>query len=414
MKKILLIAYSYPPLSDAQSLRWYYISNELAKLNYKIDIITIKHPENLIHDMHENIFIHRVYAGLFETIAYKFKNKIGVDNSEKTQQRSSFYFIFMKKMYWFFRSLFESIVPGNITTEWYLFAKHYIKKNITLEEYSYLITSHEPAVDSLLGLYIKKQYPKLMWVADFADPYVSIYTPKYKLFFENIIERKLYQKVDKIIFTNSKVKEILENKYSFLRKKNILILEQGFVKQENIQISKNKSFTMLYTGTFYKDFRNPTQLSKALKELGFDFTFIVAGRNEQFNYLFESLESKYKHLGFISHKEALQLQNDADILVHLSNQQVEQVPGKFFEYIGANKPILVIYQNSKDQLINLCKELNITTVCQNSFLEIKNTIYTLYQSRDKKLPYNQDAINEYSWENRAKKLKTFLESKNKL
>lgn len=66
MQKILLVAYSYPPLGDAQSLRWYYISNELANIGYKIDVITIKHPDYLNVSINKNITIHRVYAlGLF-------------------------------------------------------------------------------------------------------------------------------------------------------------------------------------------------------------------------------------------------------------------------------------------------------------------------------------------------------------
>jgi peptide/nickel transport system ATP-binding protein len=34
--------------------------------------------------------------------------------------------------------------------------------------------------------------------------------------------------------------------------------------------SKNDIFTLLYTGTFYEDFRNPKQLAKALSALDFD------------------------------------------------------------------------------------------------------------------------------------------------
>jgi glycosyltransferase involved in cell wall biosynthesis len=415
MKKILLLAYSYPPLEDAQSLRWYYLSNELAKLGYKIDVLTIEHPAELTYPIHKNITIHRVYAGFFETTAYRLKNKMGVDKSTNQERRGTFSFALMKKTYWFFRTTLGAILPGNIATEWYPFAKKYIDKHLQMKEYDYLLTSHEPWVDSLLGLSIKKNYPNLEWIADFADPYVSIYTPEYKLFFENRIEKKIYRAVDKMIVTNQKVREKLEQKYSFLQKKDILVLEQGFKKREHITSdTKNDIFTLLYTGTFYEDFRNPKQLAKALSALDFDFNFIVAGRNEQFNDLFQPLGDKYQFLGFVSHNEVLELQENADVLVHLSNKQIEQVPGKFFEYLGTNKSLLVIYQNHKDQLKDLCEELEIKSVCPNDHHEIKKTLTTLYQSKGKDPSYNRTAIQRYSWENRAKLLKDFIVGEKKL
>jgi glycosyltransferase involved in cell wall biosynthesis len=406
MKKILLIAYSYPPLEDAQSLRWYYISQELAKLGFDIDVITIEHPDFLTYEIDKNITLHRVYAGFFENIAYKVKNKIGVDKVENQEQRKSFSFAVMKKGYWMIRSLVGGVLPGNISSEWYPHAKRYIKNNIDISSYNCMITSHEPWVDSLLGLHIKKNHPDLLWVADFGDPYVSMYTPKHKLFFENKIEKNIYEHVDIMILTNQKVLENLESKYPFLQEKETLILEQGFSKREHHDKQKSECFTILYTGTFYEDFRNPSELAKALATLEFDFRFIVAGRNEQFNYLFESLGDKYQFLGFTAHQEVLKLQDEADVLVHLSNRQIEQVPGKFYEYLGADKPMLVIYQDEKDQLISLCKEIRIKTVCKNEVFAIKEMFQKLYH--DRTFNYDNARLDEYSWENRALKLNSVI------
>jgi len=402
MKKILLIAYSYPPLEDAQSLRWYYISQELAKLGYKIDIVTITHPAKLSYSIEKNITLHRVYAGFFESIAYSIKTKIGVDDSSKQKQRQSFLFKIMKKGYWIVRTFVGGMLSGNISTEWYPHAKRYIDKNLDISLYDFMITSHEPWVDSLLGYSIKKKYPSLLWVADFGDPYVSIYTPRYKLFFENKIEKKIYKKVDLMILTNKAVQDKLRSKYPFLNQKDTLILEQGFSRSNYKEGYKSDTFTIIYTGTFYEEFRNPTQLSYALSKLDFDFRFIVAGRNEEFNELFKPLGEKYQFLGIRSHHEVLELQKRSDLLVHISNKQIEQVPGKFYEYLGVGKPILVIYQDMQDQLLPLCKDIGIDTVCKNDPNDIKDTINRVYNDRN--FHYNQDILQNYSWQNRALKL----------
>jgi len=104
-KRLLLIAYSYPPLEDAQSLRWYYLSQELAKQGYHIDVLTIDHPAEMDYEMEPNINIHRVYPGFFENIANRFKNRIGVDGVQNQQKRRSFSFSLMKRGYWLVRSL---------------------------------------------------------------------------------------------------------------------------------------------------------------------------------------------------------------------------------------------------------------------------------------------------------------------
>jgi hypothetical protein len=89
-------------------------------------------------------------------------------------------------------------------------------------------------------------------------------------------------------------------------------------------------------------------------------------------------------------------------LVHISNKQIEQVPGKFYEYLGVGKPILVIYQDMQDQLLPLCKDIGIDTVCKNDPNDIKDTINRVYNDRD--FHYNQDILQNYSWQNRALKL----------
>jgi len=405
-KRLLLIAYSYPPLEDAQSLRWYYLSQELAKLGCHIDVVTIDHPAEMSYKISSNITIHRVYPGFFENIANRFKNRIGVDGVQNQQKRRSFSFSFMKRGYWLVRSLVGGVLPGNITSEWYPWALSYIHKNLDMQAYDMMITSHEPWVDALLGLRLKKKYPQLKWVGDFGDPYVSVYTPKYKRFFENRLERKIYENIDLLVLTNQKVFESLQRKYAFLEQKESLILEQGFVERTKKRASvdnKSTPFTILYTGTFYEDFRNPKQLAEALKMLTFDFRFIVAGRNEAFDYLFRPLGEKYRFLGFTSHQEVLRLQERADVLVHLSNKQIEQVPGKFFEYLGAKRSVLLIYQNENDQLISFAERMGISTVCPNNAKSIAQMLQQMYDERGK-ASYNADEIAQYSWQARALKL----------
>ena len=228
--KILLIAYSFPPFQDGQSLRWYYLSNALAELGIKIDVITVKHPfeDKILWNFHENIRISRIYPGPIEFFAIRAKRNIGVEDEGNRELRKSLKFRMMKSSYWGIRNLVGNILPGDIRTEWFLFARKFIRDNIDIRSYDYLITSHEPWVDSLLGLYLKRQDAKIKWIADFGDPYVAIYTPKHKLWFENYLEKLIYENASALILTNERLIDHLIDKYPSLKDKIIWVVEQGF------------------------------------------------------------------------------------------------------------------------------------------------------------------------------------------
>jgi hypothetical protein len=144
----------------------------------KIDVITIKHPfeDKTSWNLH-NIEIFRIYPGPIEFFALRAKKNIGVDDEGNKEIRKSVKFKIMKSSYWGIRNFVGNLLPGDVRTEWFLFAIRFIKENIDIKKYDYLITSHEPWVDSLLGLYFKKRNPKIRWIADFGDPYVAPYTP---------------------------------------------------------------------------------------------------------------------------------------------------------------------------------------------------------------------------------------------
>jgi hypothetical protein len=412
--KILLIAYSFPPLIDAQSFRWYYLSNALAELGIKISIITIKHPveDKPSWNFHKNMEVFRIYPGPIEFFALRAKSDIGVDGRGNRELRRSVKFKMMKSSYWGVRNFVGNLLPGDIKTEWFPFASKFIKENIDIRKYDYLITSHEPWVDSLLGLYLKKRNPKIRWIADFGDPYVAIYTPRHKLRFESYFEKLIYENASVLIFTNSKIIDHLLNKYHFLENKKLWVIEQGFsyrlsVGRDKIG-NKNKIFTLIYTGTFYRDFRNPSNLIKALSMLDFNYKFYLAGRNEKFIRDFKILGDHFEFLGLVNHFSVLKLQKESDVLVHLANKDSSlQIPGKFYEYLGALKPILAINDDTKDPTRKVVEELKCGVACADEPLEIKNSIKLLHskwEGNENICELNVEDLYEYSWERKAERI----------
>jgi hypothetical protein len=350
----------------------------------------------------------------------RLKARLGVENSHNRELRKNLIFRSSKALHQRIMNFLNIILPGDIRSEWFFYALKQINESLDLAAYDFVITSHEPGVDSLIGLYLKKKKGNINWVADFGDPYVTpLYTSLFKLWYEKRFEKSIYRNADVLIFTSRTVIQHLYSLYRFLEDKRPLLLEQGFSYAFSTTLKKrtlNKSvFTLVYTGTFYRNFRNPSNFIRALSSLDFDFEFVLAGRNEEFLKNFEILGDKFRYMGLLEHFETLRLQEAGDILVHISNNNSIQFPGKFYEYLGSYKPILSIVHSLDDPSIQIIKSLDCGVVCRNSPEEIRDAIMELYEKHLNGCylkSIKPEKIYDYSWEKKAKILWDYLEDVN--
>lgn len=416
--KVFIIAYSFPPLDDAQAIRWFYLANYLVELGVEIDLLTVNHPreDDPLWRFHPDVHIIRIPPGPIEARSLHTKHRIGVNGEHNRILRQTVKFRVMKSFYWYLRNFIGGILPGDIRTEWFPYALRMISKKLRDNKYNCVITSHEPWVDSLLGLYIKKKYPALTWIADFGDPYVAPYTPRHKLWLEKKVEALIYRNADALIFTNKNILEHLKEKYPFLKNKHTAIIEQGFSFDSSNRGSeerKNNVFTLIYTGTFYKKVRDPSALIEGLALLDFPFKFLLAGRNESFLKDFKVLGDRFEFLGLVDHFSALTLQRQSDVLVHIGNINSIQIPGKVFEYLGAKRPILCIVNNPQDLTGDMIMRLNRGLSCRNEPHSIKDAIYILYQhflEGNVRFNLSCDHLYEFSWEHKAKMMYEIIKS----
>lgn len=417
--RILLIAYLYPPFQDPQALRWYYLSNALCENGCEIDVLTVRNPmKDYFSSYHPNLRILRAYPGPIEAIALKKRSLMQRDGIRNRKKKGSTDFRILKAGYLTLRYLFSLIFPGDVRTEWFPYALRYISGNLDLGCYDWMITSHEPWVDSLLGLFLKKRYG-VKWVADFGDPYVAPYTARTKIVLETRLERAVYRNADVLIVTSSELRDLLLTKYQFLQEKPILLVRQGFPKwflnQTGIKSDQadKSSLRIFYAGTFYEDFRNPVPLFKAVSSLrmqGFKIDLYVAGRNEGFEKYLKDSNGSIKFLGFVPHNEIPRHISKSHVLLCMTNRMKTQIPGKFFEYLGTDKPILCISYDFDNEVVRLMKELSRGWVCKNDEGEIQRTLIKIYEAwvENYDLWPRLSPLIDYSYESQAEKLLTTL------
>ena len=411
MKQILIIAYSYPPIMDAQSIRWAYLSRELIKKGNTVDVLTIQLPDYYKDGLYlvKDVSIHRTYPGPLQSLFFRSKAALQVEDKSYQEKRKNRTHQFLRRGYDLLRKGMNFILIPDLRTEWFLFAVFRLLILMNRKRYDFLISSHEPGVDHFLG-YLAKKFHKIYWIGDFSDPMFTFYTFKWRQPIDKRIQGFLLRHMDRILVTNEGLKKDFLTQYPFLSNDRISLLTQGFDdelwKKVDVPHTYSEKLRLVYTGTFYRGERDPSELFKALSEMDeIDIELTIAGRNDEFvtdARKYGLLGNRVNYLGYLKYEESIRIQQEGDVLVHIGNQSRNQVPGKVYEYLGARKPILAILRNPDDEIKDLILRHQRGVVTFDESSKIKEAIYSLWKLFKKgeltsSFNLSLDDVSPYSW-----------------
>ncbi len=355
MRKVLVIAYYWPPAGGPGVQRWLKFVKYLPDFGFEPIVYVPENPsypimdENLVSEVPEHVKI--LKKPIREPYAWA-----SLISKKKTQTISSG-IIKEKKP-----SLIEKLllwVRGNLFIPdarklWVKPSTTYLAKVIAEEGIQTIITTGPPHSLHLIGLGLKKKY-NIQWIADFRDPWTSIgYHKKLRLTQyskqkHKSLEKGVLLKADKIVVTSHATK--LE--FEAITPKPIKVITNGF-DDDLATVTLDKAFTISHIGSLLTG-RNPLGFWKAVQEL--------ANENEDFKNAVNiqlagvvgeeviasikefELEGFVHQLGYLSHDEVLQVQQKSQLLLLLeidSEETQSIIPGKLFEYFNAKRPILAI------------------------------------------------------------------------
>lgn len=212
----------------------------------------------------------------------------------------------------------------------------------------------------ILSRLIKAISPETKVVIDMADP-ISCNAglinvgKKRRSRFESF-ESEFFQYVDKIIVLNNEIKEYYDHR--FQDKPEFLVIEQGVSKEmvfsESFKKEPNRIIKLIYAGAFYNHIREPFALYSAIEEFNNKIHLSVFGG---FKKKFRPPESgRFYFGGKVSRIILAEKYKDCDIVVYIDNNNTLQVPGKTYEILSLNKPILFIYYNLFSPGVRLMSE----------------------------------------------------------
>lgn len=363
MKKVLIITYYWPPAGGPGVQRWLKFVKYLPDFGIQPVVYIPENPtypiidEELVSEVSEKAII--LKKSIFEPYGFA-----SVFSKNKTKKISSGIIPNQKK-----QSLMEKLflwIRGNLFIPdarvlWVKPSVKYLEKYIRENQIDTIITSGPPHSLHLIGLGLKEKL-NLKWFADFRDPWTTIgYHNKLKLSASaskkhKDLESKVLNTADVILVTSNTTKK----EFEALTTKPIEVITNGFDVEKVKKQTLDEKFSLAHIGSFLSE-RNPRILWKCLKELAkenadfkkdFELKLIGAVSQEVLDAISEFKLDKYvNNLGYVSHKTAVEHQRKSQVLllIEIDSEETKSIiPGKLFEYMVSERPIIAIGPEGSD------------------------------------------------------------------
>lgn len=411
--RILLIAYEFPPIEAAQALRWAYLSRELLVHGHEVHVLTVGLPSLPKSSFCSDLSVHRTFAGPFVGGSSWLRARFRTSDRRSpgaSQKRPSL----IEHAYHRLRRMLDWLLFPDVRIEWLPFAARKARHLVLSNRFDLIISSHEPGVDLLLGLWLKRRFD-LPLVCDLGDPVLAPYTPSWRRLLHLKLERSVSEAARSVLVTNAQTAALLTERHG-IPESRFMILSQGFnaaAPETKVEAcpSECMPLRLFFSGSLYRSLRSGAPVFKALASMD-GVELILAGNLGE-----ESLPdcNNILFLGQLSHAEVLRRQKCADVLLNIGNISTVQIPGKLFEYFGAARPILHVMGDSDDPCADLILALRRGLCVESDPERIRDALIKLKHLKsagllDSTFDLNPEAVAQYSWDELGRKLSCHLES----
>lgn len=363
MKKILLINYYWPPSGGSAVQRWLDITRYFDQLGIESHVITIDDKiatfpftdYMLLERIAVSTKVYRTNSAELFFLYDKFLGKKkGKDQSSDPKEKKGF----LNSVARFVRGNFLLPDPR---LGWNKFAYKQAEILLGQHQFDAVFTAGPPQSTHLVGLKIKKKFPGVQWIADFHDYWTdnfnlkSFYRTRLATNIDRAFERKVLRKADFVMTHCRSSKSLLARRMGGDAEK-ILVHTMGYngdlFSDKSYKGKPQEAFTIAYTGILLANY-SPYGFLNALKRLcevypDVILRFKLAGHiYEDFWQEIESsqLEENFEFLGYVTQSESIELLKESSVVLLLNprvpnNERI--VPGKIYEYLAVEKPILSI------------------------------------------------------------------------
>ena len=423
-KKILIITYYWPPAGGPGVQRWLKFVKYLPDFGIQPIVYVPENPtypivdEKLVKEVSDKAIIlkHTIFepyqlASLFSKNKTK-KISSGIIPNQKKQS-------FLDKTFlWIRGNLF---IP-DARVFWVKPSVAFLEKYIVENTIDTIVTSGPPHSLHLIGLELKQKL-NLKWFADFRDPWTtigyhkSLRLSRFAAKKHKTLERQVLNTADTIIVTSKTTK----TEFEAITSKPISVITNGYDTEEVGKQTLDLKFSLAHIGSFLSE-RNPLILWESLVELiteipdfksHLEIKLIGAVSQEVLETIQQfGLNVYLNNLGYVSHVEAIAHQRKSQVLILIEINSADTksiIPGKLFEYMVSNRPIIAIGPRDSDFSEIITNTNTGVFFDYSEKLKLKRVILDFYnQFLEGKLQSNGVGLQNYSRRNLTKNLVELL------
>ncbi|TRX62141.1 glycosyltransferase family 4 protein [Fulvivirga sp. M361] len=357
MRKVLIITYYWPPSGGSGVQRWLKFTKHLPDFGWSPIIFTPENPsfevkdQSLLKDISTEVEVIKLPIWEPLHLVSKIKGK-GKQQSDLVKKDGKS--LMDKLMLWTRGNLF---IPDP-RKYWVRPAVEMLKDIIVSNSVDVIITTGPPHSMHLIGLRLKRELG-VKWLADFRDPWTrwdlldTFYLTRWALKRHRNLERKVLKNADSLITVSNHYGKDFEQ----LSERDVAVITNGYEKEDfesYKDIKPEKDFVIRHVG-LVDELRDPSPFLEAFHELLLESEEWRDVRIEfigNVNQAFKTMVADNPHLRqqvsfkpYVPHKEVLMLYKKSSVLLlvlaHSQNAQ-GNIPGKLFEYLAAERPILGI------------------------------------------------------------------------
>ncbi|MEI7906228.1 MAG: glycosyltransferase [Bacteroidota bacterium] len=348
MKKVLIIAYYFPPLGGSGVQRILKFVKYLPQFGWQPTVVTVGNTgyyakdESLLKEIEQlNINIIRTQSSGPNSMLRK-KNDVIKMPKERTRR----FLNFISDIFF---------IPDN-KIGWKRYAVKAASEVIAKEKFDVIFATAPPATDFLIAIELKKRF-KIPVVVDYRDSWLSypfkyFPTPLHR-YIHYRKEKNVLHRSDMITVTHRRVKEEILTRHKFLRHDDVNILSHGFDPEDLVVENPGllphiEKMRITYSGMFYGNI-TPVYFLQALAKVfkenpplrgRIEACFVGLFRPEHINLINQlGMQNSVNLVGYLEHKESVRYLLASDV-VWVMMQDDWTTPGKIFEYIGTRKKIM--------------------------------------------------------------------------
>jgi hypothetical protein len=364
VKKVLIVSYYFPPSGGPGVQRVLKFVKYLPEFGWQPVVLTVQdgdypaRDESLLAEIPPHADVHRTRIfepyRLYRRLTGKPASApVDVENIPLGGRKKSV----MESAAKFVRSTF--FIP-DARIGWYPYAIPQGLKIIRDQNIDAIYSSSPPYTTAVIARKLHR-VTSVPWVAGFRDPWTGFLSTPDRWILPRIVdehlERSVFHDADAIEAAWRGILKDITSKVPTINRQKLLYLPNGFDRDDYpaLEPRENSRFTVTYTGSMYGK-RNPWTFLQAVEGLvraeNVDprkilLKFIGRFGTDVRNMLqSSSLHDSIELIPYLPHSTSVKalLQSDALLLIvdEAGAGSNEIVPGKVFEYIGAQRPIIAL------------------------------------------------------------------------